>query len=258
MNEPVRTSRNGAVLEITLDRPKANAIDAATSRTMYDVFHAFQNDPALTVAIVTGVGRFFSAGWDLKAVASGEEAGASHGSGGFAGITEYFDLDKPVIAAVNGIAFGGGFELALACDLIVAADSAEFALPEVTVGVIASSGGIQRLPTLLPPAIAMEMLMTGRRMAADEALRWGLVNRVAPDAMTAARELAAVIAANAPLSLRASKALVRKGAHLGARGAFALMYGGTVQAHEQWLTSDDAKEGPQAFAEKRAPRWTGR
>jgi len=166
MTAPVLTRRNGAIFEITLDRPKANAINVPTSQALFAAFAEFRDDPTLSVAILTGGGeRFFSAGWDLKAGAEGEAVDADHGPGGFAGLTEFWGLDKPVIAAVNGLAFGGGFELALAADLIVASETAEFALTEVTLGIMADAGGVLRLPKRLPLPIAMEMLMTARRMA---------------------------------------------------------------------------------------------
>src|SRR3954449_4041127 len=170
MADPVRMEVDGGVLVVTLDRPKANAIDVATSRALHSAFDRLARDEALRVAVLTGAGqRFFSAGWDLKAAASGEAIDADHGPGGFAGLTELFDLDKPVIAAVNGLALGGGFELALAADLIVAAEHAEMALPEARLGIVPDSGGLLRLPRLLPPALATEMLMTGRRLTAAEA-----------------------------------------------------------------------------------------
>ena len=261
MTTSVHVARHGALYQVTLDRPKANAIDAATSRALYVAFRAFQDDPEARVAILTGAGdRFFSAGWDLKAAAAGEESGAEHGPGGFAGITEFFDLDKPVIAAVNGLAFGGGFELALACDLIVAAEGAEFALPEFGLGLVANAGGVQRLPRRVAPALAMELLLTGRRLGAEEALRHGLVNRVAPlgSLMSAAREYATTIAAKAPLATRAVKALTRAGEGLSVEAMFAAMRAGRVAVYEAQRASEDAKEGPLAFAEKRPPVWTGR
>ena len=158
------------VLLVTLDRPKANAIDVPTSHELYAAFHRLEQDPDLRVAVVTGAGgRYFSAGWDLKAAAAGEAVDADHGPGGFAGLTEFFGRRKPVIAAVNGLALGGGFELALAADLMVAAEHAELALPEVGLGLVADSGGLLRLPRRLPAPVAADMLLTGRRISAGEA-----------------------------------------------------------------------------------------
>lgn len=257
MSEPVKIERRGAVCEITLDRPKANAIDVATSRALYAAFAAFQQDNTLSVAILTGGGeRFFSAGWDLKA---GEAVDADHGPGGFAGLTEFFHLDKPVIAAVNGLALGGGFELALCADVIVASEAAEFGLPEVGLGIIADSGGMQRLPKRLPRAIAYEMALTGRRMGAAEAAGWGLVNRVVPasEVMTAARELAVQIAAHAPLALRAAKSVMQAGEGRSVQDTYAFMRAGHIPVYNQMLRSQDAEEGPRAFGEKRPPVWRG-
>jgi crotonobetainyl-CoA hydratase len=157
MTDPVRCERRGKVLEITIDRPKANAIDLATSRALGDAFIGYRDDPGLRVAIITGAGeRIFSAGWDLKAAAEGtEEIDTDYGAGGFAGLTELFDLNKPVIAALNGAAVGGGM-----------------------LGILASAGGVVRLARQIPRRVAVEMLLTGRRMAAEEALRWGLFNEV--------------------------------------------------------------------------------
>ena len=253
----VRSERRGAVTEITLDRPKANAIDAATSRALGLAFAAFRDDRHARVAIVTGAGeRFFSAGWDLKAAAAGDDT--DYGVGGFAGLTEMFDLDKPVIAAVNGLAVGGGFELALACDLIVAAETAEFFLPEATLGIVPDAGGVLRLPRRLPRAIAIEMLLTGRRMGAAEAQRYGLVNRVVPAgaAMASARELAATVVAAAPLAIAAIKAVTVAAEDLPIAQAYAAMR--RIPAYERALASEDMREGPRAFAEKRAPTWRGR
>jgi crotonobetainyl-CoA hydratase len=261
MTSPVLTRRDGAVFEITLDRPKANAINVPTSNALYAAFAEFRDDPALSVAILCGgEGRFFSAGWDLKAGAEGEAVDADHGPGGFAGLTELWDLDKPVVAAVNGLAFGGGFELALAADLILAADTAEFALTEVTLGIMADAGGVLRLPKRLPLPIAMEMLMTARRMGAEEALRWGLVNKVVPkaDLMTEARSLAQTIAANAPLALKAIKAVIKATLPLDVKEGYRMMRSGAIPAYDAMLRSEDALEGPQAFAEKRSPEWKGK
>jgi crotonobetainyl-CoA hydratase len=185
---------------------------------------------------------------------------ADYGPGGFAGLTELFGRSKPVIAAVNGLALGGGLELALAADLMVVAEHAELALPEVRVGVVPDSGGLLRLPRRLPEAVAREMLLTGRRMSADEAGRLGLTNRVvaAPDLMGAALELAGEVRAGAPLAVAAIQEVLAATAGLDLRAGFALMRSGELAAYTRMLGSEDAVEGPQAFAEKRPPKWKGR
>jgi crotonobetainyl-CoA hydratase len=177
---PIRTERRGAVLEVTLDRPKANAIDLATSRIMGRVFTDFRDDPDLRVALLTAAGeKFFCPGWDLKAAAAGDAVDGDYGVGGFGGLQELRGLNKPVIVAVNGICCGGGLELALSGDIILAADHATFALPEIRSGTVADAASI-KLPRRIPYHIAMEMLLTGRWIDAPEAARWGLVNRVLP------------------------------------------------------------------------------
>lgn len=255
----VRIDQRAAIWEITLDRPKANAIDSATSRALAQAFLAFRDNPAARVAILTGGGeKFFSAGWDLKdAAASGAEG--DHGPGGFAGLTELFDLDKPVIAAVNGLAVGGGFELALACDLIVAAEAAEFFLPEASIGVVPDAGGILRLPARLPRAIAMEMMLTGKRLTAAAALHFGLINQIAPRErlLDEARTIAARIVAAAPLSVMAIKAVMARTEGLSVKEGYGAMRGG-IAAYERMKHSSDYFEGARAFAEKRAPVWSGR
>lgn len=260
MNESVRVERRGAVTEITLDRPKANAIDVTTSRLLGEAFRSFGSDDGARVAIITAGGeRFFSAGWDLKAAAAGDEsAEEDYGPGGFAGLTEMHELTKPVVAAVNGYAAGGGFELALAADMIVAAEHAEMFLPEATVGIIPSAGGVLRLPRRLPRAIALEMMFTGRRMSAEEALRWGVVNAIVPAAnlMESARELAGKVAGAAPLAVRAIKRVVDATQHMDLPSAYAAMR--ALPEFQEMATSEDAREGPRAFAEKRPPRWRGR
>jgi crotonobetainyl-CoA hydratase len=260
MTEAVKLERRGAVLEVTLDRPKANAIDAATSRAMGEAFCAFRDDPELVCAILTGGGeRFFSAGWDLKAAAAGEEVDADFGPGGFGGLSELFDLNKPVIAAVNGKAVGGGFELMLACDMAVVAEGVEFWLPEARLGILADSAAL-RLPKRLPRAVAVELLTTGRRMDAEEALRWGLVNRVvtAGELMTAARALAEEVAASAPLSLAVIKEILTANETRSIAEGYALYRSGELEIYERVLASEDAREGPLAFTEKRAPVWKGK
>jgi crotonobetainyl-CoA hydratase len=260
MQAAVMTTVDDGVLTITLDRPKANAIDVTTSKALYAAFSQLQNDPALRVAIITGTGRFFCAGWDLNAATGGEAIDADHGPGGFAGLTEFFSLDKPVIAAVNGLAMGGGFELALAADLIVASEAAEFALPEVRLGMIADSGGVLRLPRRVPRAIAAEMLMTGRRMDAAEAVRWGLVNQVVPagQLLLVAHALARQMVQAAPLALAAVKQVLRATEGQTVAQAYQTLRTGDLPAYRTMLVSEDAQEGPQAFAQKRAPVWRGR
>lgn len=262
MDEAVRIAVDNGVLEITLDRPKANAIDPATSRRLGDAFARLRDDPDLRVAIVMTTGeRIFSAGWDLKAAAEGDADGASdYGVGGFAGLTEMFDLDKPVIAAVQGAAIGGGFEIVLASDIVVASTNASFALPETAIGVMADAGGVQRLPRRVPRNVAMDMLLTGRRMDAEEAFRWGLVNYLVEPAELygKARAIARSIADGAPLSVRGIKQVVNGIETMTIPDAYAAMRAGAFPVYTTMLTSDDHIEGPRAFAEKRAPVWTGR
>jgi crotonobetainyl-CoA hydratase len=258
---PVSTHTVGQVLVVTLDRPPVNAIDVATSLALYQAFCRLRDDDELRVAIVTGKGeRAFSAGWDLKAAAAGESVEADHGPGGFAGLTEFTDLGKPVIAAVNGIALGGGFELALAADLVVAAEHAEFALTEVTLGLVADSGGVLRLPRRLPRAIALEYLLTGRRLSSAEAQAWGLVNRVVParELAHAALCLAEAICAAAPLAVRAVLEIVRETEVTEVRRGFEILRSGLLPCYRAMLDSADAREGPRAFADRRAPVWQGR
>ena len=260
MHETVRTTRRGSTFEVALDRPKANAIDAATSRVLGEVFTAFRDDPRLRVAIFSGAGeRFFSAGWDLAAAAEGEAYESDFGPGGFGGFPELPDLYKPVIAAVNGMAVGGGFELAMSAHLVVAADHATFFLPEAAVGVIPDAGAI-RLPRLLPGPVATEVLIAGRRLSAAEALRFGLVNEVVTggELMDAARAMADRITALAPLAVAAILDIRRQTESLTVREGLALMRSGNIESYRRMLASEDSVEGPRAFAEKRRPRWMGR
>src|SRR5438552_6690612 len=172
MSSPLIVERRGPVLEVTIDRPKANAIDAATSRIMGETFLKFRDDPELRVAILTGAGeKFFCPGWDLKAAAQGEAPDSDYGVGGFGGLQELPDLNKPVIAAVNGLAFGGGFEIMISADIIIAAEHATFALPEINSGALADAATI-KLPRRIPSHVAMELLFIGRRFTAGEARHW--------------------------------------------------------------------------------------
>jgi crotonobetainyl-CoA hydratase len=255
----VRTRELGAVLEVTLDRPPANAIDLATSREMGAVFAAFRDDPALRVAVLRTAGeRFFCAGWDLKAAAAGDAVDGDYGVGGFGGIQELPDLNKPVIALVEGMAVGGGFELALSCDLIYAADTASFALPEINAGTLADAATL-RLPARMPHHIAMELLLTGRWMDAAEAHRWGLVNEVHPAERLAARvlEVAEQLAAGPPLVYAAIKEVQREGERLTFAEAMRRIATGGFPTVATLYASADQREGARAFAEKRPPVWRG-
>lgn len=268
MAEPVRLERRGTVLEIILDRPPANAIDLDVSRALHAAFVTLRDDHDLRVGIITATGeRIFSAGWDLKAVAAAADPAAFNQAavampGGFAGITEFWDLHKPVIAAVNGLAIGGGFEIALAADVIIAADHAAFALPEMQRGFLADAGAVQRLPRRIPYNVAVEMMLTGRRMSAAEAVHWGLVHKAVPGAelSAAAHALAETIADGAPLAVHALLESLPILDRLSEREAFDLLKPGRsgIPSYEAMLLSEDFAEGPRAFAEKRKPVWKGR
>jgi crotonobetainyl-CoA hydratase len=239
---------------VTIDRPKANAIDAATSKAMGDAFATLDGDIDVRVIILTGAGpKFFSAGWDLSA---GEDFDSDYGVGGFGGFPELRDRSTPVIAAVNGMAVGGGFEIAMAADLIVAADHAQFWLPEPTLGILPDAGAV-KLPRLLPPHVARELLLTGRRMDAAEGLRWGLIARVAPadELHAVAHDLATAIAASAPLSIAALLDIERRTVNLSADDAMAALK--SLASYRSAIDSEDAHEGQAAFNERRPPIWRG-
>ena len=257
---PIKTHRRGAVLEVTLDRPRANAIDFATSRIMGEVFTDFRDDPDLRVAILTGEGeKFFCPGWDLKAAAGGEAVDGDYGKGGFGGLQELRGLNKPVIAAINGICCGGGLELALSADIILAAEHASFALPEIRSGTVADAASI-KLPKRIPYHIAMELLLTGRWMDAAEAAHWGLINRVLPadDLMGAARAMADELAVGPPLVFAAIKEIVREAEAMRFQDAMNKVTKSQFETVERLYRSEDQKEGARAFAEKRDPIWKGK
>lgn len=253
--------RRGNVLVITINRPEArNAINAAVSIALGDALQRAQDDPEVRAVVLTGAGdKSFCAGADLKAISRRENIyHPDHPEWGFAGYVRHF-VDKPTIAAVNATALGGGTELALASDLVVAVESAKFGLPEVKRGLIAAAGGVFRIVEQLPRKVAMELLVTGEPITAAEALRWGLINQVVPDgqALDAALALAERITVNAPLAVQASKR-VASGVEDGLIVDDEVGWTRTTREMGAVLRTEDAKEGPLAFAQKRPPVWKAR
>jgi len=267
MTDYVDVQRDGHILEVKLNKPKVNAIDHVMSRQLGEAFAQLREDPELRVGILTAEGsRIFSAGWDLKALNDGDAKldnwweDGDYGDGGFAGLTENWNLNKPVIGALNGLTIGGGFELALGCDLLIAAEHVEFALPEMPLGIVPDAGALQRLPRRIPYNIAMEMFFLGRWMKADEAARYGLVNKVvaADELMVTAREWADKLAKSAPLALQTVKEVQRTIECVPLEQAFHSMRTDDLPVYRAMLKSEDAEEGIRAFNEKRDPVFKGR
>ena len=261
MSSPISTRREGGILEVTLDRPKANAINLETSREMGLVFENFRDDPELRVAIVRTAGdKFFCAGWDLKAAADGDAVDGDYGVGGFAGLQELRDLNKPVLACVNGMAVGGGFELALSCDMILASAHSSFALPEIKAGTLADAATI-KLPKRIPYHVAMDLLLTGRWMDAEEAHKWGLVNEILPDneALEArVWELARLLESGPPLVFATIKEVAREAEGQRFQDTLNAVTKRKLRSVDVLYGSEDNLEGFKAFAEKRDPVWKGK
>ncbi|MEO0360817.1 MAG: carnitinyl-CoA dehydratase [Pseudomonadota bacterium] len=262
---PIRLRHEGAILELTLDRPKANAIDLATSRVMGEAFRDFRDDPELRVAILRAEGdKFFCPGWDLKAAAGsadepGDAVDGDYGVGGFGGLQELRGMNKPVICAVNGICCGGGFELALSADLILAADTATFALPEIRSGTVADAASV-KLPKRIPYHVAMDLLLTGRWMDAEEAMRWGILRSIHPpeELLDAAWELGRLLASGPPLVYAAIKEVVREAERMTFQEAMNMITKRQFATVDVLYGSEDNIEGARAFAEKRDPVWKGK
>ncbi len=260
MTTSIKTTISGSILEVTLDRPKANAIDLKTSKIMGEVFAKFRDDPNLRVAILTSSGdKFFCAGWDLKAAADGEAVDGDYGVGGFGGIQELPNLNKPIIAAVNGIACGGGLELAMSADIIIASEDATFALPEILSGTVADAASI-KLPKRIPHHIAMELLFTGRWFDVNEAYKWGLINEIVPkkNLLSRARKLAETLASGPPLVYAAIKEIVREAENQDFHETMEKVTSRQLKTVDKLYSSEDQLEGARAFSEKRPPVWKGK
>ena len=259
LKSPINTHKEDGILEVTLNRPKANAIDLKTSQLMGNIFQNFRDDPNLRVAIITGAGnKFFCPGWDLKAAADGDAVDGDYGVGGFGGIQELREMNKPIIAAVNGICCGGGLELAISADIIIAAEQASFALPEIRSGTIADAASV-RVPKRIPYHIAMELLLTGRWFDTKEAQNWGLINKIVKETelMTEAWKMARLLVSGPPLVYAAIKEVVRDAENKKFQDVMNKITKRQYTTIDQLYSSEDQLEGAKAFAEKRDPIWKG-
>ena len=259
LKSPINTRKEDGILEVTLNRPKANAIDLKTSQLMGNIFQNFRDDPNLRVAIITGAGnKFFCPGWDLKAAADGDAVDGDYGVGGFGGIQELRDMNKPIIAAVNGICCGGGLELAISADIIIAAEQASFALPEIRSGTIADAASV-RVPKRIPYHIAMELLLTGRWFDTKEAQNWGLINKIVKETelMTEAWKMARLLVSGPPLVYAAIKEVVRDAENKKFQDVMNKITKRQYPTIDQLYSSEDQLEGAKAFAEKRDHIWKG-